>query len=568
VSLPQAGSTLYRHTQELDPSQSHRVETHEASTAHRAFPLPLFQLPPARSSGLPSSRRSQIRHEFNRLVFQLANLALTALNPMAAGLHPSAAIEYLHILYNTSCPLSPSARAAHARPRSSMRAPDAGRASASDAPSSTAASYPFAVVCADSHSSHTLPCRLVPFDRSPTPLNASAPSPMQLRLVEQLYGTVRSFAHRCRAWRPSRPPSNSASAASAPSSQAAECMDASGVSTLRHLSAYLHTYVSALPPRAIIRSISTHQLSEHNQPYPPSLKSASASCRRSDPARPPGAVPAPAPSSSAAALLQPAGSTLHAYAMPAQVVPLMAERIALPSDLQSIPILSLLPAELAVTYADPRSLLRPQLEVDLLNATQPLARPKVSGERSEYVKLIGRMLAVGMVRFTCEPKAINGVFAVAKDADADRLIIDAQPANRLFIDSPHVRLPNPSHLVQLSVPFGSQLFFAKSDLSNFYHQLQLPERWQPYFALPRLTDAECTQLGVPIGSAYPMCTTLPMGFSHAVVLAQAVHEFVLYSRGALCRSDNERIAKRCVQSVTRTVVCLRQHRREQSVPCV
>ena len=40
-----------------------------------------------------------------------------------------------------------------------------------------------------------------------------------------------------------------------------------------------------------------------------------------------------------------------------------------------------------------------------------------------------------MIAFTAEPLAVNGLFAVEKDSDTDRLIIDAQPANRLFIDS-------------------------------------------------------------------------------------------------------------------------------------
>jgi hypothetical protein len=157
------------------------------------------------------------------------------------------------------------------------------------------------------------------------------------------------------------------------------------------------------------------------------------------------------------------------------------------------------------------------------------------------------MQAVGMIDFTTAPRAVNGVFAVVKDSDADRLIIDAQPANRLFVDPPHVMLPNPSHLVQLHAEKGTKLYPAKSDLSNFYHQMELPVEWRPYFALPPLTAEECAELGVPYAGVpvYPMCTTLPMGFSHAVVLAQRAHENVLYRHGAACgsapallRSDN------------------------------
>jgi len=148
------------------------------------------------------------------------------------------------------------------------------------------------------------------------------------------------------------------------------------------------------------------------------------------------------------------------------------------------------------------------------------------------------MVAQGMVSFTASPKAVNGVFAVAKDADSDRLIIDAQPANRLFVDSPHVSLPGPSHLVQMCVPPGRTMYVGKTDLSDYYHHLSVPEWMQPYRALPPLTPAELEACGLPPGAAFPMCVTLPMGFSHAVFLAQTAHEHVVYSSGALDREQS------------------------------
>jgi hypothetical protein len=150
-----------------------------------------------------------------------------------------------------------------------------------------------------------------------------------------------------------------------------------------------------------------------------------------------------------------------------------------------------------------------------------------------------------MISFTARPKVVNGVFTVAKDADADRLIIDAQPANRLFVDPPHVALPNPSHLVQLRVPHRCRrgrlvrLCLGKSDLANYYHLLGLPAWMCEYFALPSLTREELASLGIEGDcELYPVCLTLPMGFSHAVLLANCSHEHVLYSSGALSRSDN------------------------------
>jgi hypothetical protein len=224
------------------------------------------------------------------------------------------------------------------------------------------------------------------------------------------------------------------------------------------------------------------------------------------------------------------------------VVPIIADRVALPESLNIVPFCSILPPKIAEIYLQPESpsLMRHPLEVYLLNQTKPLRAPRVAGSRVEYVKLIGRMLAQGMITFTSTPRAVNGVFTVGKDADSDRLIIDAQPANRLFVDSPHVSLPNPSHLVQLQVPSGSEMFVAKSDLSNYYHHLGMPSWFWDYFALPPLSVEELASIGItdPNAARFPACITVPMGFSHAVYIGQTGHENILYSSGAIDPEDN------------------------------
>jgi len=236
------------------------------------------------------------------------------------------------------------------------------------------------------------------------------------------------------------------------------------------------------------------------------------------------------------------------------VVPLIADRISLPGPdrLNIIPMCDLLPMEVAQRYAAAPSLcpftsasssplLRPPHEIFELNTVSPLRPARVAGSRREYVRLIGRMLKQGMIGFTSTPKAVNGIFAVGKDAESDRLIIDAQPANRLFIQPSHANLPNPSHIVQLQVSGKKTMFVGKSDLSNFYHHLGLPQWMQSFFALPRLTREELIGIGYTGDSSqelFPMCLTMPMGFSHAVDIAQSCHEHILYSTGILMKSDN------------------------------
>ena len=249
--------------------------------------------------------------------------------------------------------------------------------------------------------------------------------------------------------------------------------------------------------------------------------------------------------------LLPSSSTFSSAST--SVVPLLANRVALPDSLNIVPLVNVLPPDVASTYESHATgslkLLRPEMERFLLDLSQPLKPARVAGSRHEYVKLIQRMHSLGMIRFTDSPKAVNGVFAVAKDDGQDRLIIDAQPANRCFINSPHVSLPNPSHLVQLRVPRCDRrsrrrrrrVKVGKSDLANFYHYLGLPLWMVDYFALPHLTQAELRSIGIEpssSGALWPACLTLPMGFSHAVYLAQTAHEHVLYSSGALNPDDN------------------------------
>lgn len=82
------------------------------------------------------------------------------------------------------------------------------------------------------------------------------------------------------------------------------------------------------------------------------------------------------------------------------------------------------------------------------------------------------------------------------------------------------------------------MYVGKTDLSNFYHHLGMPEWMRPYFALPPLTRDELIAIGAPPDAPFPMCLTLPMGFSHAVPLAQHAHLHTLYRDAALRPSDN------------------------------
>ena len=231
------------------------------------------------------------------------------------------------------------------------------------------------------------------------------------------------------------------------------------------------------------------------------------------------------------------------------VLPIIADRVSLPDNLQHVSILGTLPESVSACYASSTDLLLPADVAAERVAAARLRRPRVLAARGEYVKLVRRMLRLGMLQLTDAPRCVNSLFGVPKGDDI-RLILDARLANCHFVDAPRVNLPSPAHLAQLQA--RGTFAVAKCDLSNFYHQLVLPQWIRTYFALPALKPREqaflasCTDLSPAIRSAlqhsrrriFPACVTLPMGFSHSVFLAQCVHEHVIYSYSTLSPRDN------------------------------
>jgi hypothetical protein len=222
---------------------------------------------------------------------------------------------------------------------------------------------------------------------------------------------------------------------------------------------------------------------------------------------------------------------LREAALQDRAVPIVAHRVALPASLQPVDMLSALPPDKATLYSGPSRL--------VLDTPRPVNRsPRVFGSHREYVALIRRLLSVGMASLTTHPQVVNGVFCVPKDTKEDRLIIDAVFANAHFVEPIKVQLPDPSHLARLMLDpiHKGPVYVAKSDLSNFYHHIALPEWIRPYFCLVGVPASDLGMAGT--GLVYPMLHTTPMGWSHSVEVAQSIHEHTLYSAGALCRADN------------------------------
>ena len=257
----------------------------------------------------------------------------------------------------------------------------------------------------------------------------------------------------------------------------------------------------------------------------------------------------PLPSSSATSLptsfpFSPSSSYFHS--LPVAITPLNAATVSLPTNTTSVGMLDVLPLSWSSMYSSSTSgLLKPLHIVNENLLKLKLPKPSIHGSKKQYISLIQRLLQNQMITLSLpsDIKVINGLFTVTKDATSTRMIVDARYANTYFIDPPTVHLPTPASFISLSLPHGNTLYKCKTDLENFYHHIRLPTWLCQYFALPSISINQLPQTYVSSSTwlsflpsstrIHPVLTRLAMGFSHAVSIAQTMHEYILYSSKAL-----------------------------------
>lgn len=223
-------------------------------------------------------------------------------------------------------------------------------------------------------------------------------------------------------------------------------------------------------------------------------------------------------------------------------VPLKADKVSLPDgSVPPVEVLLLLPEDMREKYSRLHGVFDPTRLANSRRRRDPNV-PK--GSELEYLKLLRRMYKARMVMLQVHrPLIVNGFFVVPKPDGALRLIIDCRPTNDACEDPPHTCLPNPCYFGRLPPEFT---WMSKSDLSDFYHTILLPRELIPLFGLPPVRVSELLAVGFTrqelelpdsVDLVYPCCTTLPMGWSHSVYIAQTVHETALEQYGAVpgCR---------------------------------
>ena len=135
---------------------------------------------------------------------------------------------------------------------------------------------------------------------------------------------------------------------------------------------------------------------------------------------------------------------------------------------------------------------------------------------ADYPKIVLRLLKAGIAGISTDrPACINGLFAVKKDDQHDRFILDGRRANLFFNTPPKVRLPNLADLARIVLLAGSNLYAAKADMSNQFYMITCPEAFRTYFGLPHHLDVDkdlSDLTGIPVGTrVWPRMFAIPMG---------------------------------------------------------
>lgn len=216
------------------------------------------------------------------------------------------------------------------------------------------------------------------------------------------------------------------------------------------------------------------------------------------------------------------------YCSDKPALPIIADRVALPSAAATCSLDDVLPADIYRTIDSLDKLALPTSSVKACRSRVPPT------PRAELCKLYARMRAAGMLAFYDRVLdrrfAPLDLFCVEKDDGSLRLIVDGRPSNKRMVAPPKLSLPWPGLFASFAVPPGERLMHAKADADNFFHRMKLPAALVPAFPL---RPVRADEVGMPGAgrTLYPYLLTLPMGWAHSPFIAQAVHEAVLLELG-------------------------------------
>ena len=217
-------------------------------------------------------------------------------------------------------------------------------------------------------------------------------------------------------------------------------------------------------------------------------------------------------------------------AMPVQAKELEASRIAMPKTLPEFDPVPLLFEPHKTVYEDPVSL---AMSAESCNKPPRVRVHAQKGEALAFVEKLDRRHRLRLAeKSEIRPTHLCGAFALTKDAENDRLILDARPPNSLEnTQTDWVQtLGAVQALLQIELHPGEELRFSGTDLKDYYYCFKVNRKraLRNALQLPLLPSQVQHLLAFKehMKSAkilYPCLSTMAMGDNNAVEIGQKAH---------------------------------------------
>lgn len=210
---------------------------------------------------------------------------------------------------------------------------------------------------------------------------------------------------------------------------------------------------------------------------------------------------------------------------------IQTDRLSLPSDPPSFDPTDLLPPKHRRVFLNPLAHAEP---VD--PAVDSVPKVRVHARPAEVHKLLQRLDASGRIHLAAREEVretlLCGAFALVKDADNDRLILDARPPNakEQTLDAWCKTLASPFTLALKELEPHQVAYFSGTDLKDYYHAFKVTKARARRNALAvSVSRSFASELSgyheglVAETRLYPCVSALAMGDCQAVEIGQLAH---------------------------------------------
>ena len=234
-----------------------------------------------------------------------------------------------------------------------------------------------------------------------------------------------------------------------------------------------------------------------------------------------------------------------------RVAPFRKDFVSLPESVESCPPFEVVaPPEVQRFLKEhPERILRADCSG---TSVTPYFDPALKRSAKTYRHFIADLNRRGLLRWTRRPRCQVGLFFVEKDNGKRlRLILDARPANELFVAPPGVSLLSAEGLsrIEFELPEdvdprgpeaqellkGMGLHIGLADVKDCFHRMRLPRWLSDFFCLPEVpafvlgVEGQCWE-GRPLDRhdlVSPCWGVFPMGFTWSLWAAQRTNEYLV-----------------------------------------